>query len=131
MIDALRRRSYYSTRRQLNATATRTSILTLSSGMQLDTLYYVANRLIPPLARIFNLVGADVQGWFEEMPKPQKMEGQPKNAGARDVDTPFKYMGGKKGPKVQKIESHFTSNLCMVCENVTTEGKLFVSTIIG
>lgn len=89
------------------------------TGMQLDTQYYVANRLIPPLARIFNLVGVDVQGWFDEMPKPQKMEGQPKQA--YDIDTPFKYTGGRKGPKVQKIESHFASNLCMVCENITNE----------
>ncbi|KAI6031825.1 hypothetical protein BKA83DRAFT_90935 [Pisolithus microcarpus] len=37
--------------------------------MQIDAVYYIEKVLIPPLERIFNLVGADVRAWYEEMPK--------------------------------------------------------------
>lgn len=37
--------------------------------MRLDTEYYITKNLIPPLERIFNLVGANVRSWYEDMPK--------------------------------------------------------------
>ena len=37
--------------------------------MRLDADYYISKTLIPPLERIFNLVGADVRSWYEDMPK--------------------------------------------------------------
>lgn len=36
---------------------------------QLDSEYYITRVLIPPLQRIFTLVGADVRAWYEEMPR--------------------------------------------------------------
>lgn len=38
--------------------------------MHLDAEYYISRVLIPPLQRIFSLVGADVRSWYDEMPKP-------------------------------------------------------------
>lgn len=35
----------------------------------IDTDYYIRKKIIPPLARIFNLIGADVAAWYEGMPK--------------------------------------------------------------
>ncbi|KAK3396123.1 hypothetical protein B0T20DRAFT_416717 [Sordaria brevicollis] len=37
----------------------------------LDADYYINKNIIPPLERIFNLVGANVRTWYEEMPKVQ------------------------------------------------------------
>ena len=37
--------------------------------MRLDAEYYISKTLIPPLERIFNLVGANVRSWYEDMPK--------------------------------------------------------------
>nr|POE90174.1 dna polymerase zeta catalytic subunit [Quercus suber] len=37
---------------------------------ELDAEYYISKNLIPPLERIFNLVGANVRQWYDEMPKP-------------------------------------------------------------
>jgi DNA polymerase zeta len=37
--------------------------------MRLDAEYYITKTLIPPLERIFNLVGANVRSWYEDMPK--------------------------------------------------------------
>ena len=39
------------------------------SQLHLDANYYITRVLIPPLERIFNLLGADVKQWFNEMPK--------------------------------------------------------------
>ncbi|RCK64703.1 DNA polymerase zeta catalytic subunit [Candida viswanathii] len=36
---------------------------------ELDAEYYITRVLIPPLERIFNLIGVDVQGWYKQMPK--------------------------------------------------------------
>ncbi|KAL6453026.1 REV3 DNA polymerase zeta catalytic subunit [Candida maltosa Xu316] len=36
---------------------------------ELDYEYYITRVLIPPLERIFNLIGVDVQGWYKQMPK--------------------------------------------------------------
>lgn len=40
---------------------------------RLDAEYYITKNLIPPLERIFNLVGANVRQWYDEMPKVQRM----------------------------------------------------------
>lgn len=37
----------------------------------LDAEFYISKNLIPPLERIFNLVGANVRAWYDEMPKVQ------------------------------------------------------------
>ncbi|KAJ4417028.1 DNA polymerase zeta [Neurospora sp. IMI 360204] len=42
-----------------------------NSHATLDADYYINKNIIPPLERIFNLVGANVRTWYEEMPKVQ------------------------------------------------------------
>ncbi|KAK4609938.1 DNA polymerase zeta catalytic subunit [Fulvia fulva] len=71
---------------------------------ELDAEYYINKNLIPPLERIFNLVGANVRHWYDEMPKVQciRMLGGP-----RDGDTTTK---AKK-----TMESYMGSSLCLVC----------------
>ncbi|CEP22500.1 unnamed protein product [Cyberlindnera jadinii] len=41
----------------------------LKKGLKLDAEYYIVKTLIPPLERIFNLIGVDVKSWYTEMPK--------------------------------------------------------------
>ncbi|KAI5952782.1 REV3 [Candida jiufengensis] len=43
--------------------------LSTSEPLMLDYEYYITRVLIPPLERIFNLIGADVRGWYKEMPR--------------------------------------------------------------
>lgn len=40
-----------------------------SSHLALDGGYYIEKKIIPPLSRIFSLVGVDVAQWYKEMPK--------------------------------------------------------------
>lgn len=37
--------------------------------LRLDNEYYITRVLIPPLERIFNLIGVDIKGWYKELPK--------------------------------------------------------------
>ena len=45
----------------------------LCSLAELDSAYYITKNIIPPLERIFNLVGANVAKWYDEMPKFQRI----------------------------------------------------------
>ncbi|KAF7548333.1 hypothetical protein G7Z17_g7120 [Cylindrodendrum hubeiense] len=65
---------------------------------QLDAEYYVSKNLIPPLERIFNLVGANVRQWYDEMPKVQRV---------RHATT--------LGTKKTTLESYMRSTHCLVC----------------
>ena len=71
---------------------------------ELDAEYYISKNLIPPLERIFNLVGANVRQWFDEMPKVQRIR---LLAGSKEGDA-----GGKNK---KTMESYMGSSLCLVC----------------
>ncbi|KAI0886227.1 uncharacterized protein GGS22DRAFT_199536 [Annulohypoxylon maeteangense] len=72
-----------------------------NSHLQLDAEYYISKNLIPPLERIFNLMGANVRQWYDEMPKVQRI---------RRVDI------SGKGPGARKtLESYMKAAACVVC----------------
>ncbi|TFK89962.1 hypothetical protein K466DRAFT_574493 [Polyporus arcularius HHB13444] len=85
------------------------------SHKRLDAAYYISRVLIPPLERIFNLVGADVRSWFEDMPKSLRAD-QP------DVTaTPRKHKKSVMVANAFKIDDHFTSSHCLICGTLTPE----------
>lgn len=65
---------------------------------RLDAGYYISKNLIPPLERIFNLVGANVRQWYDEMPKVKRV---------RHATT----LGTRKGT----LESYMRSCHCLIC----------------
>lgn len=67
---------------------------------QLDAEYYILKNLIPPLERIFSLVGASVREWYDSMPKVRRVN---------------RYSGllGKK--KKMTIDAYMKSTRCLVC----------------
>ncbi|MCJ1393879.1 DNA polymerase zeta [Xylographa bjoerkii] len=74
---------------------------------ELDAEYYISKNIIPPLERIFNLVGANVRQWYDEMPKYQRIrriEGVPH---AEGIDLP---------PSKKTLESYMRSSACLVCQ---------------
>ncbi|KAF3004025.1 DNA polymerase zeta [Curvularia kusanoi] len=87
-------------------------VLLNNEHLELDAEYYISKNLIPPLERIFNLVGANVRQWYDEMPKVQRM---------RSVAVPFagpKSTGLVTGnqPTLKKtLESYMKSSSCIVC----------------
>lgn len=83
----------------------------LESGhSELDAEYYISKNLIPPLERIFSLVGANVRNWYDEMPKVQRI---------RNIDANLQLQGQSKentnGKKT--LESYMKSSSCLVCRD--------------
>ncbi|KAM0717908.1 hypothetical protein Q7P37_006240 [Cladosporium fusiforme] len=74
---------------------------------ELDAEYYISKNLIPPLERIFNLVGANVRQWYDEMPKVQRIRLIGGNSRDGDIG-----MSKKK-----TMESYMGSSLCIVCRD--------------
>ncbi|KAJ6114818.1 hypothetical protein N7486_000596 [Penicillium sp. IBT 16267x] len=71
--------------------------------LDLDAEYYITKNIIPPLERIFNLVGANVRQWYDEMPKVQRI---------RRVDA-----SNNQNTKIMKrtLESYMRSSSCVIC----------------
>ncbi|KAG6842202.1 hypothetical protein C0991_000172 [Blastosporella zonata] len=83
------------------------------SRLQLDAVYYISRVLIPPLERIFNLVGADVRTWFDDMPKAHYLN---------PVSSPIKANAEAETPELLNIEEHFESSQCLVCGDSASQG---------
>lgn len=81
--------------------------------VELDAEYYINKNLIPPLERIFNLVGANVRSWFDEMPKVQRV---------RSIRAPAQILNmaaANEGNTIAKktLESYLHSTTCLVCRS--------------
>lgn len=81
--------------------------LLANDHVTLDAEYYIIKNLIPPLERIFNLVGANVRAWYDEMPKVQRIR---KIAVANDNAA-----DAADGRKKFTLESYLRSASCVVC----------------
>ncbi|KAL9599971.1 MAG: hypothetical protein Q9179_003388 [Wetmoreana sp. 5 TL-2023] len=79
---------------------------------ELDAEYYISKNLIPPLERIFNLVGANVRQWYDEMPKFQRIR-------RIDMDS----LAKSKEPIISKktLESYMKSSACVICREKLEE----------
>jgi len=78
-----------------------------NNQLRLDVTYYITRVLIPPLERIFNLVGADVKQWYNEMPKtviPEQVSPRKLKAAPPPTNTDDAIIGG-----------HFMSTQCLSC----------------
>ncbi|KAK2182754.1 hypothetical protein NP493_337g00017 [Ridgeia piscesae] len=75
--------------------------------LRLNGTYYVTKQVLPPLARIFSLIGVDVFAWYTQLPKT-----------VRVVPPAFYNEQNKKGT----ISQYFTSLSCPVCEELTNHG---------
>lgn len=78
----------------------------LCSRLRLDDAHYIERMMIPPLERIFNLVGADVKSWYREMAKAKRVH--------RVAD-------GRAGGAIM-LEQHFVSDRCVACDGPEGHG---------
>ncbi|GES65350.1 DNA polymerase zeta catalytic subunit [Aspergillus terreus] len=79
--------------------------------LDLDAEYYITKNLIPPLERIFNLVGANVRQWYDEMPKVQRIR--------RVEGTASSSATGRDTRKT--LESYMKASACIVCRTKLTD----------
>ncbi|OZJ05850.1 hypothetical protein BZG36_00882 [Bifiguratus adelaidae] len=77
--------------------------------LRLHGHYYITKQIIPSLERIFNLVGADLKSWFDEMPRMQRAiaytASQQDEAGQGSSDI----IGGRT------IDQYYMSRKCKIC----------------
>ncbi|KFX96058.1 hypothetical protein V490_03531 [Pseudogymnoascus sp. VKM F-3557] len=95
-----------------------------SDHNELDSEYYISKNLIPPLERIFSLVGANVRSWYDEMPKIQRvrrLDVDPQLTG-QPADLPF----NKK-----TLESYMKSSSCLVCQDKLETKAAICPTCLG
>ena len=86
-------------------------VLLQNDNNELDAEYYISKNIIPPLERIFNLVGANVRQWYDEMPKFQRI---------RRIEAGLP--GGKEViPKKKTLESYMKSSSCIICHEKLEE----------
>ncbi|XP_026173816.1 DNA polymerase zeta catalytic subunit isoform X2 [Mastacembelus armatus] len=78
-------------------------------GLRLNATYYITKQILPPLARMFQLIGVDVFSWYQELPRIQKVSCS--SAVAREEV-------GRKGT----ISQYFTTLHCPVCDELTQLG---------
>ncbi|KAJ7418270.1 DNA polymerase zeta catalytic subunit [Willisornis vidua] len=76
-------------------------------SLRLNATYYITKQILPPLARVFSLIGIDVFSWYHELPRIQKA--------ASTVHTELE---GHKGT----ISQYFTTLHCPVCDELTQYG---------
>lgn len=89
-------------------------------------MYYITHALIPPLERVFNLVGADVSQWFMTMPKSFRADDYVKEDDDQRRSTSPIGHEMKKTPGTGgrfKIDAHFRSSQCLTCGDVTSSSN--------
>ncbi|XP_068266123.1 DNA polymerase zeta catalytic subunit isoform X3 [Nyctibius grandis] len=76
-------------------------------NLRLNATYYITKQILPPLARVFSLIGVDVFSWYHELPRIQKA-----------ASTARSELEGCKGT----ISQYFTTLHCPVCDELTQYG---------
>ncbi|XP_037541979.1 DNA polymerase zeta catalytic subunit [Nematolebias whitei] len=79
-------------------------------SLRLNATYYITKQILPPLARMFQLIGVDVFRWYQELPRIQK-------------SSCFSAVGGDEPPgRKGTISQYFTTLHCPVCDELTQLG---------
>ncbi|KAL8792596.1 MAG: hypothetical protein Q9195_004819 [Heterodermia aff. obscurata] len=89
-------------------------VLLHNENNELDAEYYISKNVIPPLERIFNLVGANVRQWYDEMPKFQRI---------RRIEAGILAAGKEFALSKKTLESYMKSSSCLVCRKTLEEGE--------
>ncbi|XP_073432100.1 DNA polymerase zeta catalytic subunit isoform X2 [Dendrobates tinctorius] len=79
-------------------------------NLRLNATYYITKQILPPLNRVFSLIGVDVFNWYDELPRIQKAYSAYSTM-RNDLDT-------RKGT----ISQYFTTLHCPICDELTQHG---------
>ena len=74
--------------------------------MRLDVNHYIESMMLKPLGRIFDLIGADVETWWRELPKKKVV-----------VKTK-----GPDGAAKVLLDEHFVTDRCALCKKPDGHG---------
>ncbi|KAK4282799.1 hypothetical protein QN277_014132 [Acacia crassicarpa] len=85
-------------------------VLALDSPFRINDLYYINKQIIPALQRVFGLVGANLNQWFLEMPRPLK------EAHVKHLIAPNSHR--------MRIDSYYLSKHCILCGGLVQASAL-------
>lgn len=77
-------------------------LLEIDSPFRLNDLYYINKQIIPALQRVFGLVGADLNRWFQDMPRPGQKVFNKRQYNALN-------------PHRTRIDYYYLSKHCILC----------------
>ncbi|KAL6896569.1 hypothetical protein ACP4OV_007141 [Aristida adscensionis] len=106
-------------------------LLEVGSPYRLNELYYIVKQIIPALQRVFGLLGADLNKWFNEMPRPirptlakrQFASGH----GSFSHDSGFIRLGlnKKASNRGGRIDTYYMSSHCSICGDIIQGSETF------
>ncbi|KAI4460352.1 dna polymerase zeta catalytic subunit [Holotrichia oblita] len=73
-----------------------------------NALYYITKVIIPPINRCFLLIGADVNNWFNDMPRKQY--------------TSYQHNSSPVKGKKSTISQYFSTRNCAICTKQSKDG---------
>ncbi|KAI8639136.1 hypothetical protein BD408DRAFT_392872, partial [Parasitella parasitica] len=85
------------------------------SSLRLDAEYYIRKQIIPPLSRIFNLMGVDILSMYEAMPRSLKVAAM-KSA----LNT------AHQAKSLTRIDQYYSSSYCVVCRKLADQGTVSI-----
>lgn len=80
-------------------------------SLRLNSHYYITKQIIPTLSRMLGLMGVNVAGWFNEMPKHLREFRPPATVQAQ-------------GAQKTRIDQYYLSQRCPVCDTLTKPGEI-------
>ena len=103
-------------------------VLVRKRPLYIDEKYYIEQILIPPLARVFNHVGADVGVWYKTMPKIRRVDAA--TSYEHDDATADKSLRLVKGKGARYgIDAHFRKAGCISCGRPTEDIRGYLHSI--
>ncbi|EYU26433.1 hypothetical protein MIMGU_mgv1a0195131mg, partial [Erythranthe guttata] len=85
-------------------------LLAINSPFRLNDVYYISKQIIPALQRVFGLVGADLNQWFLEMPRPAR-------------EAVGKRHSLVTNPQRTRIDYYYVSKHCILCGELVQGGS--------
>ena len=111
--------------RLMDKAVTPLELLSQPSRYRLSASYYIEKQLIPPLARLFDLLGVSVASWYAGWSRPRRKlyaapadDDEIREAVRAGAVTSRVGVGGKK----RTIDHYYTSQHCPACDALTNRG---------
>ncbi|KAJ3332294.1 DNA polymerase zeta [Blyttiomyces sp. JEL0837] len=112
---------YKGPKRSLRDSAVSPETVIFDRSLRLHGEYYITRKIIPTLARVFNLVGISIDAWYKEMPRVLRPNNYG-NGGGNQTHT-----NRNRSRKVATIDQFYVSQNCLVCQALTQGGDAFVA----
>ena len=89
----------------------------------INGLYYITRGIIPPLSRIFNLLGVDVESWFRELPKVNptlySLAALMRDREVATQASKKSFLAAGLGLGGGRLLDHYRADVCLICRSTS------------